>query len=955
MVIVAIIFIASNAFDLHEKYEIWLSEITKNSFQGATQLIVVFALSSFLFFIFAIRRLIEARNTALELKKHRDHLEEMVLKRAGELTESHRQIEYILGATQTGLDIIDADYNIVYIDPSWKKVYGDPKNRKCYEYFMDRTEACPNCGVAKALSTKKPLVTEEILPKEGNRPIQVSTIPYQDKNGRWFVAEVNVDLTMRKELEMALHEKEEMAQAILDHAFQFIGLMNPDGILLKANKAALEFSGVDSSYVINKPFWEGPWWSHSSTLRKTLQEGIKTAARGEFVRFEATHPDRDGELHYIDFSLKPVKNASGRVVYIVPEGRDITERKKTEDELSQYKNRLEKMVKEKTEELRTSELEFQAIFNDSKDGILLADVETKNLIMCNKTICKILGYPPEELTKLSVKDIHPASDRARILQVFERQAAGELKMVESLPMLKKDGTVFYADVNISMVEIKGKRHLIGSFRDITERRNAEQAIRDREQFIESVGNNLPNAMIYSIIRDNEGRRKFVYVSDAVRRFYGCSPAEAMADPNLIYGRLIKEDLERVVREEEDAFKKYSVFRTEARVRNPAGNIRWSYFSSRPTKMPDGSTRWFGVELDITDRKTAEEALMQSENNYRSIFDSANDAIIVRDMDTYSIIDANNKACEIFCYKKEEIKGLPLGSLNTFYEKQDLEKLRAYYDKASKGDNQLFEWISKDKFGREFWCEVSIKRAIIAGRSSIICIMRDITERKKAYDIKDNFTNMVSHELRTPLATIKESISLVSEGDTGPVTQEQKNMFNIVKRNVDRLARLINQVLDLQKIEAGAMRFDLKDNDINKIAEETYRTMLSLASKKGLKLVLNQGPDLPMIKCDKDRISEVFLNLIDNAIRHTEKGAVTITTSISDNCVKISVQDTGHGIKEEDVSKLFQRFSQLERKAGGTGLGLAICKEMVEAHSGTIWVESVPGQGSVFNFTLPMER
>nr|MBP7055305.1 PAS domain S-box protein [Candidatus Omnitrophota bacterium] len=892
---------------------------------------------------------------AIELRKHKDRLESMILERSGELAESHRQIEYILGATQTRLDIIDTDYNIVYIDPSWKKVYGDPKNRKCYEYFMDRTEACPNCGVAKALSTKKPLVTEETLPKEGNRPIQVSTIPYQDKNGRWLVAEVNVDMTMRKDMEKALREKEEKARAILDHAFQFIGLLNPDGILLEANKAAIEFSGVDPSHVINKPFWDGPWWSHSPTLRKKLQEGIKSAARGEFVRFEATHPDMDGELHYIDFSLKPVKNKSGRVIYILPEGRDITERKNSEDELNAYKNRLEEMVKEKTEDLRASEEEFRAIFNDSRDGILLAEVETKNLVMCNKMICEMLGYAPEEIKKLSVKDIHPESDRQRVSEVFEKQAQGDLKMVEGLPMIRKDGTVFYADVNISRVELKGRSYLIGSFRDITERRQAEQIIRDREQLIDSVSNNLPNAMIYSIIRDKEGRRKFIYVSDAVRRFYGCSPAEAFADPNLIYGRVLKDDLERVIREEEAAFRANSVFKTEARVRNPSGTIRWSYFSSSPTKMPDGSTRWSGVELDITNRKLTEEAMIQSENNYRSIFELANDAIIIRDINTYTITDVNNKACEMFCYKKDEMVGLPLGFLSIFSEKQTEERLRGYYDSVSRGDNQIFEWLSKDKFGREFWSDISVKRAIIAGRSSIICIIRDITERKKAYDIKDNFTNMVSHELRTPLATIKESISLVSEGDTGPVTKEQRNMFDIVKRNVDRLARLINQVLDLQKIEAGAMRFDLKDNDINKITEEAYRTMLSLASKKGLKLALKQGDNLPRIRCDKDRINEVLLNLIDNAIRHTEKGAVTITTSVSDNYVKISVQDTGHGIEEKDVPKLFQRFSQLERKAGGTGLGLAISKEIIEAHAGTIWVESVPGQGSVFNFTIPMER
>jgi diguanylate cyclase (GGDEF)-like protein len=128
-----------------------------------------------------------------------------------EVKRLNQQIEFILGATKTGLDIIDTEFNIRYIDPEWKKVYGNPEGKKCYEYFMDRKEVCPGCGIVKALSTKEITVTEEILVKEGNRPIQVTTIPFQDSNGEWLVAEINVDITERKKAEelvrkMAYHD-----------------------------------------------------------------------------------------------------------------------------------------------------------------------------------------------------------------------------------------------------------------------------------------------------------------------------------------------------------------------------------------------------------------------------------------------------------------------------------------------------------------------------------------------------------------------------------------------------------------------------------------------------------------------------------------------------------------------------------------------------------------------------
>ncbi len=149
------------------------------------------------------------------------------------------------------------------------------------------------------------------------------------------LARTNVDLNdeikKRKKVEEALKESERKIRALYDQTFQFIGLMTPDGTLIEANRTALRFSGIELSDVLNKPFWQTPWWAHSPELQEKLRKAIKKVAQGEFFRFEATHLDKAGVLHYVDFSLKPVKDKSGKVVYMIPEGRDITEYKKVEE------------------------------------------------------------------------------------------------------------------------------------------------------------------------------------------------------------------------------------------------------------------------------------------------------------------------------------------------------------------------------------------------------------------------------------------------------------------------------------------------------------------------------------------------------------------------------------------------------------------------------------------------
>ena len=229
--------------------------------------------------------------------------------------------------------------------------------------------------------------------------------------------------------------------------------------------------------------------------------------------------------------------------------------------------------------------------------------------------------------------------------------------------------------------------------------------------------------------------------------------------------------------------------------------------------------------------------------------------------------------------------------------------------------------------------------------------------RKLDQMKDDFVSMVSHELRTPLTTMKEFVAIISDEIPGTLTKDQKEYIGIIKENINRLARLIGNLLDISKIEAGRVVLKRELIDITKLVKDVVSTLKPGISEKHIELkTLFQIP-FPSVYVDPDMIVQVFTNLIGNAIKFTpEKGRITITIIDQDKELECSVADTGIGIGPENIDKLFGKFQQFGRVAGagakGTGLGLAISKGLVQGHSGKIWVESKLDKGSKFIFTLP---
>lgn len=235
--------------------------------------------------------------------------------------------------------------------------------------------------------------------------------------------------------------------------------------------------------------------------------------------------------------------------------------------------------------------------------------------------------------------------------------------------------------------------------------------------------------------------------------------------------------------------------------------------------------------------------------------------------------------------------------------------------------------------------------------------QDVTERKKLDQLKDEFISNVSHELRIPLTIVKGAVSNLKDGVAGKLTEKQEEIVQIAARNIDRLQRLITDLLDLSRLESGKVRPHFREVDLAEVIHETVGGFQISAQKRKLELTASRMNSLGMVYADPDMVHQLLNNLIDNAIRHAKKKVSVEACEEDEQHLRLTVRDDGVGIAKENLEIIFEKFKQLQRPAGGpgykgTGLGLAICQEIIQRHGGRIWAESEPDKGAVFHFTLP---
>lgn len=385
-------------------------------------------------------------------------------------------------------------------------------------------------------------------------------------------------------------ENEARVRAIFDQTYQFIGLMTPDGILVEANRTALSFAGVQSPDVIGKPFWETPWWTHSKELQQRLIEAVKWAAGGEFVRFEATHRAADGTLRYIDFSLKPVKDAAGKVVLLIPEGRDITDRKHAE------------------QALRESENLAHALLNAPADPVLLLDREGI-VLDANPAAAAGIGKHVDEIVGKSIFDF--LSNRvAEWRRIPFNQAA---ESGEPLRFQDQHQGRFWDHSLYPILNPEGKVEQIAIYiREITDFRQAMVHLEERtaellasEKKYRTLVENIP-VVVYRMSPQGQ----ILFVNRVVEAIFGYSPDEILADSNIWYEKVYDKDRPKVEDLRKRSFEEGKEFVAEYRIRHKGGYIVYVRDHAIPIRLANGLAGSVdGFIMDVTGTVRLQEKLL----------------------------------------------------------------------------------------------------------------------------------------------------------------------------------------------------------------------------------------------------------------------------------------------------------------------------------------------------------
>ncbi|QDV39054.1 PAS domain S-box protein [Tautonia plasticadhaerens] len=783
---------------------------------------------------------------------------------------------------------------------------------------------------------------------------------------------VHQDITARKQTEQALRASEERFRILADHATDAIMLHRgePEATILDANQGASEALGYSRGELIGM--------SPTDFDPAITPEGLSALGErlrdGESAIFDTVHRRRDGSTFPVEVRCRPF--AVDGQPFTLSISRDITERKQAE------------------EALRVSEERHRLALDGAGLGTWDWHVPSGRAVFCERW-AGMLGYAREELephVSAWERLIHPDDEPAVTSALGPHLGGSSAPYSIEFRLRHRDGRWVWVQATGRVIERDAQGRAVrmcGVHQDVTARKRAEEALRESEARLR-------------VALEAAGAVAFVWdaVADRATRYYSTEPA---LPENVGRPAPLAEVRARVLPEDRGAFDAGiaacldggSEYRNLYRVSRPDGSVGWLEEWGHPERDANGRLlRLTGFAIDVTERKRIEaEILALNADLERRVAERTEDvrklAAIIDSSTDFIAIDApdGSHLWENRAYRQATGVG-PEGRRVSVSigEMHPPRSARRILDEALPAADRHGHWVGETELYSADGRAIPVSQLILSHRGPDgrveyrSTIMRDITERTllerilaersdqlaianaqlaRASRLKDEFLASMSHELRTPLNGVLGLSEAMQEGIYGPVSPEQVDALGDVLRSGRHLLSLINDILDLSRIEAGRMELDPAPSPVGDLCEAGLRMVRELALRKRQVLSMAiRGVDAPAM-LDERRVKQILVNLLGNAVKFTPEGGEIGLEVEGDRArgeLRFTVRDTGIGIAQHDLEAIFQPFRQLDsrlaRSYSGTGLGLALVRRMAEMHGGDVSARSEPGQGSRFTVRLP---
>lgn len=800
---------------------------------------------------------------------------------------------------------------------------------------------------------KESFVEDRLLQRSDGSALWATSTGFAIRDQAGEISEVVAileDTTERKRAEETLREREEQYRAVVENMVEGVAVVSQvwGQRPLFANQAFAELFGYPNQTDIPSDISER---IHSED-RVALQERAKAPEiPAEQARFRIYLPD--GSERVARSTRTNVMYSGQQASLIV--ARDITEEDKAIRALADSEARYSRLSRE-----------YELTLHSAADGIIAVD-GAGIVRSANPSALRIVGLTEQEFVgsegraqfTLLKPDGAPIPYEERVSTVARQ--TGEEAYDPHLVIERPDRSRVAVEVIASPMRDgdTGDGGVVVVLSDITKRKRAEATLREREEQYRAVVENMVEGV--AVVGSEWGEQP-LFANRAYAKLFGYEDREEIA-PATFNDRIHPED--RQALKERASWPVGPSEPARFRIQLPNGSERVAR-STRTNVTFSGERASLIVARDITEEEAGVRALQESEARYARlshenelILRSAADGIAAFDRDGI-VVSANLSALQITGLKEDEYVGTTgnlMRSLRPDGTPLGIENNPSAIAHRT-GDVAYDPHII---LVRPNGSRVSIEVTATPLRddngefAGVVLVFTDIGERLKIEQMKDELVSTVSHELRTPLTAIRAAVALVASNALGDLTPEAQRMLDIASTNSDRLTRLINDILDLERLDAGTLLMEVHECDAELVVRQAVQAVDALAKESNIEVTV-QTADIKFIG-DADRIIQVLTNLLANAIKFSPDGSqVTVTAGIEGGLLRFDIADHGRGIPEAMLETIFDRFAQVESSdsgnRNGVGLGLAISQRIVAGHEGRIWVDSELGRGSTFSFTLP---